>query len=373
MIGADLPESGETPLSHEALVVEASFAQQRMWFLDRLDAGRGTYNVPFLTRLRGPLNGGALELALQALVDRHESLRTVFALVDGVPHQVIKPVARATLNQIDLSEEPDAEPRGLQLIADLARERFDLESELPLRAALVKLGDQDHLLAVTLHHIVTDGWSMGVLTRELSELYGAFVAGRAAELPELPIQYADYAAWQQEWMRSGGLEQQLEYWKRTLAGAPSLLELPTDMPRRAEQSFRGATLEETFPRKTLDDVQALGDGEGATLFMTLLAAFTVLLSRYSGQRDIVVGTPVANRSRAELERLIGLLVNTLALRIDVSDNPTFRELVRRVRELSLDAFSNQDVPFEKLIAELNPERSSGHAPVTQVLFALQGS
>ncbi|HLJ02689.1 MAG TPA: amino acid adenylation domain-containing protein [Solirubrobacteraceae bacterium] len=347
-------------------VLSASFAQQRMWFLERFEGG-ALYNVPLVTRLRGPLDVSALEAAFDALVERHETLRTVFTLVDGAPHQVIRPPGPFTLEQVDVD---GSEERALSLAAEQARRPFELSSEAPIRALLVRLDAEDHVLAITLHHIVTDGWSMGVLSRELTELYGQARAGTTPELPELAIQYADYAAWQQEWMDSGGLDHQLEHWKRSLAGVPPLLELPTDRPRPSRQSFRGATERVMLPVELLGRVRAFGEGEGATTFMTLLAVFAALLSRYSGQEDVVVASPVANRNRVEFERVIGLFVNTLALRVDVSSEPSFHELLARVREMALGAFSNQDVPFEKLVAELRPERHLSHAPLAQVMFVV---
>ncbi len=364
----------ETPaVATESFVLPASYAQQRLWFLDRIESGASIYNVPTANRLRGPLDVVALERALNVIVERHESLRTAFTLVDGVPHQVIRPAEPIELELIDLSSHPDAPARALEVALEQAREGFDLAGDRLIRATLVTLGPEDHVLSMTLHHIITDAWSMGVLNRELSALYGGFVAGRPVELPELPIQYGDYAVWQQGWMESGGLDQQVEYWKRKLSGAPALLELPTDKPRPPEQSFRGDTLRAVFPPELLTGLHALGEAEGTTIFMTLLAAFVAMLYRYSGQCDMVLATPVANRSRVELESVIGLFVNTLALRVDVSDDPSFLDLLRQVRETSLEAFSHQDLPFEKLVQELNPERNQSHAPVAQVLFVLQSA
>jgi amino acid adenylation domain-containing protein len=359
--------------SSESFVLPASFAQQRLWFLDRLESGRGIYNVPVATRLRGPLDVDALERALSQIVERHESLRTVFKLVDGVPHQVINPATPVALALIDLSGAADAEQRALELASAQAHAGFDIACDRLLRATLLKLGADDHVLSLTLHHIVTDGWSMGVLNRELSELYGGFISGHPVDMPALAIQYGDYAAWQQQWMESGGLDQQLQYWTRKLDGAPALLELPTDKPRPEQQSFRGATLRAVFEPELLAGLHALGQREGTTMFMTVLAAFAALLSRYSGQADVVIATPVANRNRVELESVIGLFVNTLALRVDLDDDPSFVDLLQQVRETALEAFSNQDLPFEKLVQELNPERSQSHAPVAQVLFVQQNA
>jgi amino acid adenylation domain-containing protein len=364
----------ETPeLSNEPGLMPASFAQQRLWFLDQFEGSDALYNVPVATRLRGPLDVEALERALDALVARHEPLRTGFKLVEGVPHQAIRPHRRFSLAVTDLSDSPDAERRGLEIVSEHAREPFDLSAGEPFRARLVKLGQELHLLSLTLHHIVTDAWSMGVLHRELSKLYDGFVEGREVELPELPIQYADYAVWQQQWMESGGLDEQLDYWRTQLAGAPALLELPTDHPRPARQSFRGATVRTTLAPELLERLNALGEAQGATLFMTLLAALAALLSRYSGQEDVVIASPVANRGRIELESVIGLFVNTLALRIDVDGDKPFQEVLRAARETALGAFSNQDLPFEKLVEQLNPERHLSHAPVAQALFVMQNA
>jgi amino acid adenylation domain-containing protein len=364
----------ETPeLSNEPGLLPASFAQQRLWFLDQFEGSDALYNVPVATRLQGPLDVAALERALDALVARHEPLRTAFKLLDGVPHQAIGPHRRFSLPVTDLSASPDAERRGLEIVSEHAREPFDLSAGDLFRARLVKVGEELYLLSLTLHHIITDAWSMGVLHRELSELYEGFVEGREVELPELPIQYADYAVWQQQWMESGGLDEQLDYWRTQLAGAPALLELPTDHPRPARQSFRGATVRTMLAPELVERLNALGEREGATPFMTLLAALAALLSRYSGQEDVVIASPVANRGRIELESVIGLLVNTLALRVDASGERPFEEVLRSARETALGAFSNQDLPFEKLVEQLNPERHLSHAPVAQVLFVMQNA
>jgi amino acid adenylation domain-containing protein len=366
-------EAERTEPRSESAVMPASFAQQRLWFLDQFEGSDALYNVPVATRMHGPLDAIALERAINALVERHEALRTVFALVDGVPHQVIRPARPFSLTIVDLSGSPDAEQRGLEFISEQGRGAFDLSADDLFRVALVKLDDEDHLLSLTLHHIITDGWSMGLLRREMSALYATFVGGGEPGLPELPIQYADYAVWQQEWVEGGGLDRQLEYWRSQLDGVPALLELPTDRPRPVMQSFRGSTVRTTLPPELLQQVRALGEEEGATLFMTLLAALGVLLGRHSGQEDVVIASPVANRNRTELEGVIGLFVNTLALRIDANGDRSFAEVVRMSRETALAAFSNQDLPFEKLVEQLNPERHTSHAPLAQVLFVVQNA
>ncbi len=367
----------DTPAETDAIpdgpyVLPAALAQQRLWFLNELEPyGAAAYNVPLTTRLRGPLDVDALERAFDALVARHEPLRTTFRLVDGVPHQVIDPAGSVSVQLIDLSREPDAEEAALARVEEASTQPFDLAVGPLLRVRLLRLAAEEHVLVIVAHHTVIDGWSVGILNRELSELYAALLEDREPELAELQIQYGDYAAWQQDWIESGGLDLQLAYWKEKLADAPALLELPTDRPRPSRQSFRGAIVRKRLPLELLERLKALGEGEGATLFMTLLAAYTTLLARYSGQDDIVVASPIANRNRVELEDLIGFMANTLALRTTLADDPTFTQLLRRVRETALDGFSNQDTPFDKLVEELNPERHLGHNPIAQVLFAVQ--
>ena len=361
-----VPRGGALPLS---------FAQQRLWFLDQLEPGSAAYHIPRVLRLRGGLDAGALERALTEIVRRHEALRTRFPVQDGEPSQVIEPAGPVSIPVQDLRELPadvrEAEAR--RIAGEEARAPFDLAHGPLLRARLLRLADEEHALLFTLHHIVSDGWSTGLLVREVSELYGAFTEGRTPSLPELPVQYADYAAWQRAWLRDEVLEAQLDYWRTALAGAPPLLELPTDRPRPPVPGDRGASVSFALPEETLRAVQALSRREGATPFMTLLAAWQLLLARYSGQDDVSVGAPVAGRTRMETEGLIGFFVNTLVLRADLSGAPSFRELVGRVREATLGAHQHQDVPFEKLVEELAPERSMGHAPLFQVLFGLQNN
>jgi amino acid adenylation domain-containing protein len=358
------------PGEDEAVVLPASYAQQRLWFLDRLEPESAAYHVPVVSRLRGRLDVAALGRALTALGERHESLRTTFTMIDGVPHQLIASRPSVVMTVTDVRAEPDAEAAALALADEDSATRFDLIAGPLWRARLISISDEDHILSLTLHHTIADAWSVGILLRELSSLYGAELDGRPADLPELAIQYGDYAAWQREWMDSGGLDRQLAYWKSHLAGAPALLELLTDHPRPAMQSFNGAKASTILPRGLLDGLRALSEREGTTLFMTLLAAFVALMNRYTHSDDIVVASPVANRNRLELEGLIGVFANTLALRTSVDGDPTFSELLARVRESALAAYSNQDLPFEKLVEELNPPRDLSYAPVTQVMFVL---
>jgi amino acid adenylation domain-containing protein len=351
-----------------------SFAQQRLWFLDQLAPGSAAYNVSSAIRLEGRLDVSALARSLSEIVRRHESLRTAFAVVGGQPVQVVAPDARLDLKVISLEELPAAarEAAARELAHDDALRPFDLSRGSLVRATLARLGDDSHLALFTLHHIISDGWSFGVLVRELAALYQSFAAGEPSPLAELPVQYADYAVWQRARLQGDELERLLTYWRAQLAGVP-ILELPTDNPRPATQGFRGKTQTFTLPRELRESLTDLGRSEGATLFMTLLAAFQTLLARYSGQEDVAVGTPIAGRQRLETENLIGFFVNTLVLRSDLSGDPSFRELLRRVREVTLGAYAHQDLPFERLVEELQPDRSMSRAPLFQVLFALQNA
>jgi amino acid adenylation domain-containing protein len=350
-----------------------SFSQRRLWFLDRMEPGNAFYNLPNAVRLRGALDVPALERALGEIVRRHESLRTTFAEADDAPVQVIAPFGGFALPVEALSgaDEADRESAAKRRVGEEAARPFDLAAGPLFRAGLLRLDAEDHVLMLSMHHAVSDGWSLGVLLRELWALYAAYREGRESPLPELPVQYADYAVWQHAQLTGGVLDRQLAYWRERLADAPALLELPADHPRPAVQTYRGATVPVEMPLELLEQLQALGRGEGATLYMTLLAAFQVLLSKYSGSTDIVVGSSIAGRTRKELEELIGFFVNTLVLRTDLGGDPTFRELLRRVREATLGAYANQEVPFEKLVAELQPERSLSHSPLFQVVFELQ--
>ncbi|HEU4883761.1 MAG TPA: condensation domain-containing protein, partial [Longimicrobium sp.] len=358
---APIPVRGEGP-------APLSFSQRRLWFLDRMEPGNATYNLPNAVRLRGALDVPALERALGEIVRRHEALRTVFAEADGSPVQVIAPFGGFDLPVEDLSGlgEADREAAARRRVGEEAARPFDLAAGPLFRAGLLRLGGEDHVLLFSMHHIVSDAWSLGVFLRELSALYAAYREGRASPLPELEVQYADFAAWQHEQMAGGVLDRQLAYWRERLADAPALLELPADHPRPAVQTYRGATLPVAFPIELLERLQALGRSEGATLYMTLLAAFQVLLSKYSGSADVVVGTSIAGRTQKEVEALIGFFVNTLVLRTDLSGDPSFRELLGRVREVTLGAYAHQDLPLETLVAELQPERSLSHSPLVQV-------
>jgi len=355
--------------------VPLSFAQQRLWFFHQLAPESPLYNISLALRLRGSLNCDALEKSLAAIVARHESLRTRFLCADGEPVQVISKPPPVPLRLVDLSSHPASrhEAEIQCLLKGEASRPFDLCDDLMLRPVLARLSETDHALLITLHHIASDGWSMGVLFRELTAIYEAFAAGYPPALPELPIQYADFAAWQRERMQGELLRKELAYWKRQLAGAPDFLDLPTDRPRPPVQTYRGRWHWRTFPGTLGDALKTLSQREGATLFMTLLAAFQTLLHRCTGQPDILVGSPIAGRNQIEAEGLIGFFINTLVLRGDLSGDPTFCELLQRVRETTIGAYAHQDLPFEKLVEELHPVRTSSHSPLIQVLFVLQNA
>ncbi|MBV9773181.1 MAG: amino acid adenylation domain-containing protein, partial [Gemmatimonadetes bacterium] len=347
-----------------------SFAQQRLWLVHQMEPDSPAYHIPHVLRLHGELDSGALLRSLEGLVRRHESLRTLFEERDGEPVQVIGPATTVELPFVDLRGVPDGEREARSLAEAETLRPFDLTRGPLLRTLLLRLADDDHVLCFTMHHIVSDGWSTGVLVREVSALYAAFHRGEEPGLPELPIQYADYAVWQRSRLSGTVLEEQVGYWKRKLAGAPPLLEIPTDRPRAPDQSPRAAVHPLVLPDRVVEGLRELSQREGATLFMTLLAAWQALLSRYSGQEDVVVGTPVAGRDRKEVEGLIGFFVNMLALRGDLSGDPTWTELLGRVRETALGAFDHQELPFERLVEELGVERSLTHSPLFQAIFAL---
>ncbi|BBA33066.1 putative linear pentadecapeptide gramicidin synthetase LgrB [Methylocaldum marinum] len=363
-----------TPVSrHQPL--RLAFAQERLWFLDQLEGPSATYTIPGGLELHGPLEVAALRRSLAEIVRRHESLRTTFPTVDGVAVQHIAPPGPVPLSLIDLTALPDAGRAAAfeRRIADETRRPFDLAHGPLLRASLVRLAPDRHGLLLNLHHIVSDGWSMAVLVRELSSLYAAYALNQPAALPPLPIQYADYAQWQRTWLAGEVLDRQLRYWQQQLAGAPTRLELPTDHPRPPVQRFHGATRTLALDPALTQALRALSRRLGATLFMTLLSAFLTLLARYSRQDDLVVGTPVANRNRRETEGLIGFFVNTLVLRVDLAGNPAFEEVVARVRQRALDAYAHQEVPFERIVEAVQPERSLSHSPLFQVMFVLQNT
>jgi amino acid adenylation domain-containing protein len=353
-----------------------SFSQQRLWFLAQMEPESVAYNVPMTYRLAGALHIPALEASLQALIQRHESLRTTFREEQGQPYQVIWPQLQFRLPVTDLRwlDAPQRHQEAQRIVHQVSHRVFDL-TQAPLFAAhLIQLNDHEYWLSLNLHHIIFDGWSLGVFCQELSALYGAWHQGQPSPLAELPIQYADFALWQRQWLQGELLSGQLDYWKRTLQGVAPLLELPTDRPRPPRQTYRGASYRFTLPPQMLHALKHLSQQEGATLFMTLLAAFKVLLYRYSGQEDIVVGSPIANRNHANLEQLIGFFVNTLVFRTQLSSQATFRQLLAQVRSTALDVYAHQDIPFEMLYADaLQLERSLSYSPLFQVMFVLQNT
>src|SRR6185437_161914 len=340
-----------------------SYAQQRLWFLSQLEPESPSYNIPSAIRLSGVLDVKALERALNALVARHESLRTVFQVVDDEPVQVVLSDQSCKLEIAGQSSVTEA----MTSITAAAARPFDLGREPGFRALLIKLSDADHILLLNIHHIVSDGWSMAILYRELGLLY------QGVSLPELPIQYADYAVWQKDWLQGQRLEELLDYWKSHLAGAPEVLELPLDRPRPPLQGSRGEKVSFVLPGELSDRLQSSSRREGVTSFMTLLAAFQVLLARLTQRDDVVVGTDLANRTRVETEGLIGFFVNLLPVRTRLSGNPTFMALLQQVKEVMLEAYARQELPFEKLVEELKPPRDLSRNPLVQVLFVMQNT
>jgi surfactin family lipopeptide synthetase A len=355
--------------------IPLSFAQERLWFFNQLEGASATYNMPAALCLSGALNLKALQQALAEIVRRHDILRTSFANTNGIPIQVIHPTAIMDMEIVNLQhlEERARELALEQQIQQLTISLFDLESIPLIRCSLWQLSDSDYIFGINMHHIVSDRWSIDLMVRELSLLYKAFCNGESSPLVELPIQYADFAHWQRQWLQGEALQVQMDYWKAQMDGAPPLLELPTDYPRPAIQSFQASRLDFSLPAVLTEQLQKLSRQHEVTLFMTLLGAYAVLLSRYSGQQDIVIGSPIANRNRVETESLIGFFVNTLAFRVDLSGNPSFEQLLERVRQVALGAYEHQDLPFEKLVEELQPERSLSHNPIFQVSLTLQNT
>lgn len=365
---------GEAPIRRRAdqECSPLSFAQQRLWFLNQLEPEDLSYNGPKAIRLTGSLDRNALANALGQIVARHEVLRTTFVPVNGSPEQRIADTRNIELPIIDLSTRPEnlRAVEAQRLLVETIQRPFDLSRDLMMRALLVRLDEQEHILLLVTHHIASDGWSERILWQELGALYKVFASGQPSPLPELPIQYADYAVWQRQWLQGEVLETQLSYWKKQLEGV-AVLELPVDRPRPAVQSHRGAKEYFALSEELTRALKALSRQQGATLYMTLLAAFQTLLYRYTAQPDIAVGSPIAGRNRIEIESLIGFFVNTLVLRNDLSGNPTFKELLTRTSEVCLCAYAHQDLPFEKLVEELQPERTLSQSPLFQVMFTLQ--
>ncbi len=350
-----------------------SFAQQRLWFLDQLQPGGSFYNIPGAVRLIGDLNVEALEKSLSEVVKRHETLRTTFDDENGKPFAVIHEAQPVHLPIVDLSTLPESEKNQRLKELTLAENRlpFDLKNGPLFRGKLIKLNNNEHVILFTMHHIISDGWSMGIFMQEIAQGYGAFAQGKTPQLPPLEIQYVDYAAWQQEWLQGEVLEKELDFWRKTIGMDPPVLELPFDRPRPPVQTFNGKTVSMRLDSELSTRIRQLAKEQGATVFMTLLAAFQTLLHRYSGQDEILVGSPIANRNRSETERLIGFFVNNLVLKSDFSDQPEFSTLLRRVRENTLNAYAHQDVPFEQIVDALITRREMSHSPLFQVMFVMQ--
>jgi hypothetical protein len=375
---SDARHEGKSPLvpplraMARPAAIPLSFAQQRLWFVNKLNPN-GLYNIPTAVGLKGPLNLVALQKSIDEIARRHEILRTTFHETGGIPFQAIEaspsiPVRRLDLQHISRGERPAS-------LFQIARSEiylpFDLSRGPLLRILLVQLDAEEHALIITTHHIISDGWSMAIFIREMRSLYKSFLLGERASLPEMKIQYADFAMWQREWLRGEMLEEQLSYWKTQLKPPVPELKLPVDFPRPTNRTYEGALHSAVVSSDILSAIEQFSRDQGCTPFMVMLAAFQLLLHRYSGQEDIIVGADIANRNRTETEELIGFFVNMLVLRTDLSGDPTIKELLRRVRRTSLDAYSHQDVPFERIVTDLQPERSLSRNPLFQVLIVLQ--
>ncbi|WP_038801082.1 non-ribosomal peptide synthetase [Burkholderia pseudomallei] len=361
------------PLAPRDGRIALSLAQQRLWFLTQLEGVSEAYHMSGAVRLDGPLNREVLQRALNRIVMRHEALRTCFAREEGEPIQVIQPHADLTVSYHDLREAEQTEQRAKDLSQAHASAPFDLSRDLPVRVLLLQLADEAHVVQVVMHHIASDGWSVGVFLQELSALYGSFIAEQGDPLAPLPLQYADYAAWQRRWLASGQLEKQGAFWQTNLSGAPTLLELPTDRPRPPKQSHAGASVEVKLGAALSERVKRLSQRHGVTPYMTLLSSWAAVLSRLSGQEEVVIGSPVAGRNRTEVEALIGFFVNTLALRLDLSSEPTVGELLKRTKAQVLSAQAHQDLPFDQVVERVKPPRSTAHPPLFQVMFVWQNA
>ncbi|HYR82568.1 MAG TPA: amino acid adenylation domain-containing protein, partial [Terriglobia bacterium] len=370
--GFTFPPLVRRPREAGATRFAQSFAQQRLWFLDQLEPQTATYNLPIAMRVQGDLDVKALEQTLNEIIRRHEVLRTTFETHDGLPVQIVASELSPSVPVTDLSGSATDEKLA-RLASEEAHRSFDLSQGPMLRMQVLKLGESDFVLLFTVHHIVSDAWSMGVLVREFGALYPAFHAGLPSPLPNLEFQYADFAEWQRGWLNGDQLKSQLEYWRAQLEGAPEMLQLPADRPRSAGRSLAGARVSRALGGTLSQSIKTFSRAENVTLFMTMLAGFQTLLHRYTGETDILVGTPVANRYQEELEPLVGFFINTLALRARVAGDPTFRRLLAQVRETALGAYAHQDLPFERLVEELAPERGWTGNPIFQVMFVMQNA
>ncbi|TAE52366.1 MAG: non-ribosomal peptide synthetase, partial [Nostocales cyanobacterium] len=349
-----------------------SYAQQRLWFIDQFEPNSASYNIPIALRLQGKLEFTALENSFREIINRHEALRTNFQAREGKAAQIIHQTTNWQISVINLQHSV-TETNIQELIQQQLIQPFDLANESLFRATLIVLSETEHLLLICMHHIISDGWSMGVFVDELATLYNTYIQGKETTLKPLPIQYADFAIWQRNWLQGEILERQLNYWQKQLETAPKFLPLPTDRPRPAVQTFAGAYQEFALSEELSNKLIKLSQEQGVTLFMTLLAAYDVLLYRYTGQTDILVGSPIANRNQKEIEGLIGFFVNTLVFRSELSENLSFNELLTQIRTTALSAYAHQDLPFEMLVEALEIERNLSHSPLFQVMFALQNA
>ncbi|MBA2680987.1 MAG: non-ribosomal peptide synthetase, partial [Ktedonobacteraceae bacterium] len=366
-------EAQARSIKEDAFRCPTSFAQERLWFLDQFEPESALYNLFSVVRLKGALSLEALQQSFDTILARHEVLRTVFGTEHDRPVQIVLPPRTQPITVTALSAWPpeERETEMMRLAKEYVETPFDLTHGPLIRMSVIKMSEDEQVLVTIFHHIIFDGWSAHVFFTELDTLYTAFKKGQPSPLPALTIQYADYASWQKNWLQGEALEEDLTFWKAQLAGAPALLELPTDRPRPPTQSFQGARLHFTLTRELTEAIEQLRRKNSVTMFMTIVAAFEVFLGRYTGQQDFVIGTPIAGRTEAELEPLIGFFTNTLMLRANLANDPTFIEVLRRVRDNALNAFAHQDLPFEKLVEELQPERSLSYNPLFQVLFAFQ--
>jgi hypothetical protein len=350
-----------------------SFAQQRIWFFDQLEPGSAVYNMPAAIRLSGALDVRALEASINEVIRRHHVLRSRFDVVNGEPCQIVHEAVPLALPMEDLSQTTDSpEKEARRRAEEEARRPFDLSRGPLVRGRLLRLRSDDHVVLLTMHHIVSDGWSIGILVRELSILYHEFLNARPSPLPDLDVQYGDYAYWQRRSLTGPMLDSQLRYWRQRLAGAGPLLALPTDRLRPSAQTYRGSNAVTIVPGDVVQRLKALSRREGVTMYMTLLAAFQALLLRYTGQTDVLVGSPVSGRSWREVRGLIGLFLNTIVIRVDLSGNPCVKTLLGRVREAALGAYAHQDLPFERLVEDLRQARDLSHHPIFQVWFVMHG-
>ncbi len=363
------------PLKREINQFPLSFSQQRLWFLDRLDPGSPLYNLPMAVRIKGSLSLSALTSSITTVIHRHESLRTVFSEVDGKPIQIILETIPISIIEHDLCNEfdDDKETKANSLAEILVAEPFDLKTAPLMRIHLIHLEELDHIVLIVMHHIISDGWSLGILVEEIIGFYEISLTGEEPTISPLPIQYPDFAVWQHEWLNGKNFHDQLGYWKDKLLDCPNLLEMPVDFPRSTSQLNKGGKFTFYLSLEATSGLREFIKAENVTMYMVLLTTFYLLLYRYSGQNDINLGTPIANRSRVELEKMIGFLVNTLVLRVDLSGNPSFRMLLKRVQETTIGAFDHPDLPFEMLVDHLQPERDMSFTPLFQMMFVYQNT